>query len=195
MLFAILLGLTIARTETANLPSYFPKCYQDDPKINECFVNAANSLNQYVRKGIPEIGLRPLDPFVAPPFTMTLESPITDYNATLRGFTFERLFNYQFISAEIRPKDGVVGGKLILPDLDLKSNYTVEGHIINLPLQGGGYFKIANSKIVCDFLTSGWQEKKNCNGINLEITCKIEDLKVNITGLANGIFQIWSALF
>ncbi|XP_031330662.1 uncharacterized protein LOC116161456 [Photinus pyralis] len=184
-ILTVLLGTTLFATiEPAKLPSYFPRCYQDDQNISECTIGAANSLNEKVRSGISEIGLPHLDPFVAPDLNLTLESPITDLYASTNGLNLHRLYNYRFTAADIRPQDGVIAGTVILLDLDLWGNYRVRGHIINLPLNGDGYFKIVNGNIECDFLINDWNE--NCNKINLEITCKNEDVKVNLTGLGNG---------
>ncbi|XP_031330665.1 uncharacterized protein LOC116161459 [Photinus pyralis] len=166
--------------------SYFPRCYQDDQNINECFINAANSLNQYVRSGIPEIGLRLLDPFVSPEFNVTVESPITDFYASLKGFALHRLYNYRFKSADVRPQDGAIAGNVIFPDLAITSDYAVQGHVINLQFNGRGYVDVENENAVCDFIISDWPKARNCNEIKLKVDCKVEDLKVNITGLENG---------
>ncbi|KAB0791840.1 hypothetical protein PPYR_03640 [Photinus pyralis] len=186
-LLTVLFGTTLFHTiYPAKLPSYFPRCYQDDQNINECFISAANSLNENVRSGIPEIGLHQLDPFVAPNLNLTLESPITDLYVSVNDLNLDRLYNYHFTAADIRPKEGVITGTVILPDLDLWGNYRVQGHIINLPLNGGGYFKLMNDNMECDFLINDWNERGNCNKINVEITCRDEDVKVNLTGLPNG---------
>ncbi|KAB0797162.1 hypothetical protein PPYR_02141 [Photinus pyralis] len=182
----VLFGTTLFTTiEPAQLPSYFPRCYQDDRNINECFINAANSLNQYVRSGIPEIGLRPLDPFVSPDLNLTIESPITDIAASAQRFTFYRLYNYRLNSAEVRPKDGAINGTVTLPDVGLSADYQVHGHIVNLPLSGSGDAKVEFGNIICDFLIDNWLEKFSCNEIKLEMSCKIEDVKMNLTGIPN----------
>ncbi|XP_031331343.1 uncharacterized protein LOC116161970 [Photinus pyralis] len=183
---ALLGAFLVVYVETAKLPSYFPICYQDDQKISECFINAANNLNQQVRNGIPEIGLRPLDPYVCPDFNMTIESPVSDFHVITNSFTLYRLYNYQFVEADVRPKDGVIGGRVILPDLSVWTNFKVEGHVINLSVAGGGELEMNNTVTTCDFLLSDWDVKGNCNGIKVDVTCKVHDLKLNLTGLVNG---------
>ncbi|XP_031330666.1 uncharacterized protein LOC116161460 [Photinus pyralis] len=182
----VLLGTALFATiEPAQLPSYIPRCYQNDRNINECFISAANSLNENVRSGIPELGLRPLDPFVAPDLNITLESPITDLFVATQRFTFHRFYNYRFTSADIRPKDGAVSGSVTFPDLGASVDYILQGHLINLPIGGAGVAKFKFAAINCDFLIDNWLEKATCGEIKLELTCKIEDVEMNFTGLSN----------
>ncbi|KAB0790977.1 hypothetical protein PPYR_02777 [Photinus pyralis] len=162
---------------------YLPRCYQDDPNISDCFISAANSLNENVRSGISEIGLRPLDSFVSPDFNLTLESPISDVYVAFKRFTLYQVHSYRFTTADVRPKDGVLEGQVMLSELGMSANFEAQGHVVGVALNGLGYGRIGLENVACDFSIK-WPKEGTCNELNLEISCKIEDLKVsNITGL------------
>ena len=36
---------------------YLTKCVKDDPDVNECLINSGNRLIQFLKKGVPELGI------------------------------------------------------------------------------------------------------------------------------------------
>ncbi|KAF5277792.1 hypothetical protein FQR65_LT03772 [Abscondita terminalis] len=44
------------------LPFYVPICKRNNPDFNGCLLNSANKLRPYLGKGIPEMGLIPVEP-------------------------------------------------------------------------------------------------------------------------------------
>lgn len=42
--------------------SFINKCSKKDPQLNGCIKNTFNSLKPYLARGIPEIGLPPMEP-------------------------------------------------------------------------------------------------------------------------------------
>ncbi|KAB0797557.1 hypothetical protein PPYR_08550 [Photinus pyralis] len=194
MFFAVLLTLFVGTVfAAATLPSYFPRCYQDDANVNECILKAANSLNQYVRKGIPEIGLSSLDPYNAPNFTITLESSITNISATAENFTIYGLYNYQFNKVDFRPKDAVFGGQVTFPDSAITTNVEMTGHLVNIPIGGRGSGTTQNGNLVCDFLVNNWSATKSCRDIKAQVTCKLDDIEVKLEGIADGVNPLLKA--
>ncbi|KAB0797558.1 hypothetical protein PPYR_08551 [Photinus pyralis] len=185
MILIILLSCIFDHIETATLSNAFPKCYQNDPKLNECFVKAANSLNDFVKNGVPEIGMRTLNPYVSSGFNITLETPITDFAAYTTNFTLFKMYDYQFEEVDIRPKEGKISGKVVLPKWGLWTNYEILGQMISVEVKGSGTVTCECDRTVCEFSLSNWFDTSNCKDINVDIVCKLDDMSINFTGMAN----------
>ncbi|KAF2880065.1 hypothetical protein ILUMI_26134 [Ignelater luminosus] len=55
---------------------YFPKCFIDDPNLNNCLLEAFDTVRPYIKKGVEEIGIVPFERIVFPNFNMTQETTI-----------------------------------------------------------------------------------------------------------------------
>lgn len=48
------------------IQEYVKPCYANDSEINQCIKNMFNGFVPYLAKGLPDIGLEPLEPIIIP---------------------------------------------------------------------------------------------------------------------------------
>lgn len=65
------------------LASYFPKCCIDDPHLDQCILDATETLRPYLKKGIPELNIPSFDPLRIPLITLQQGTDAVNYKVSL----------------------------------------------------------------------------------------------------------------
>ncbi|KAF2898200.1 hypothetical protein ILUMI_07975 [Ignelater luminosus] len=153
-----------------NLPSYIPRCYLDDPKLNECVLRAFNEIRPYVNNGIEEIGLPPLNPFVVSKLTVQQEWSLANYTLTATNYTIEGLNNYDIKEFRYDPETMTFRFKIEFHFLPMSASVEIDGHVIHIPIKGKGFVRVAYGPISAIFEVKG--DMKKLKGIEYYTTKK-----------------------
>ncbi|KAJ8723086.1 hypothetical protein PYW08_002998 [Mythimna loreyi] len=130
------------------LPSFITPCSRSDPELNSCIEKVITAGGAKFTEGIPELGIKPLDPvelgtvFVDNP---ALKLTFTDTVVTgLKGF---RVNSYK-----INPDKGKATLDFTA-NVTLKAHYVMDGQVLILPIRGNGQsrIKITNLNIVVKY--------------------------------------------
>ncbi|KAJ8716877.1 hypothetical protein PYW07_003504 [Mythimna separata] len=130
------------------LPSFITPCSRSDPQLNACIEKVITAAGSKFTEGIPELGIKPLDPvelgtvFVDNP---ALKLTFTDTVVTgLKGF---RVNSYK-----INPDKGKATLDFTA-NVTLKAHYDMDGQVLILPIRGNGQsrIKITNLNIVVKY--------------------------------------------
>lgn len=78
------------------LASYFPRCHVDDPKLNECLLKATDTVRPFLIKGVPELQIPPMEPFLLPEASLEQGTQALNFKATLYNTSVYGLSNYNF---------------------------------------------------------------------------------------------------
>lgn len=79
---------------------YFPRCYRNDPKLNECLVNATRLVKPYLARGVPELRIPALEPFTLPQVAFEQGTQAVNFKATLYNLSVTGLTSYEFSKFE-----------------------------------------------------------------------------------------------
>ncbi|KAF2885933.1 hypothetical protein ILUMI_20240, partial [Ignelater luminosus] len=170
---AFLTSALILKTTLANvLPTYFPKCYLNDPKLNDCILNGLNTMKPYIGYGIEEIGLPSLKPLYVQKLEIRQEGPLANYSLILNNYTVWGLDNYEIIEFQYDPNSLTFHGgfkydKVIMSSLPAD----ISGQILLAPVKGIGLGHSAIGPISGIFEVNG--VLKNVNGIDFYNTTNV----------------------
>lgn len=109
--------------------------------MSTCFKNAVLHLRPYLAKGIPEMGLPPVEPLVIPEIELNMGAgsgsvtlAATLYNATFHGGSN---FDLRQIRAEIR-ENGEWYMEIYFPHVSMESGYKAKGKLLLVQFDGDG---------------------------------------------------------
>uniref|UniRef100_A0A182XX17 Uncharacterized protein n=1 Tax=Anopheles stephensi TaxID=30069 RepID=A0A182XX17_ANOST len=136
---ALLLVLTVAiigNGSAAKFPASFSRCQQED---GNCLLEAITATFRNFHKGVPEIGLVPLDPLRIDKMDIVQgDGPI---NIVLN---FKKVDLLGFQHAQIKKASGFTSNptkmdlNLLVPVATLVGGYRINGKVLILPIQGEG---------------------------------------------------------
>lgn len=78
----------------------FPKCHRSDPNINACLKKAATDARPFLRKGIPELNVPSIEPFVVPEVSLETGTDQLNIKAKLSQVAVIGLSEYEVQSLE-----------------------------------------------------------------------------------------------
>ncbi|KAL3279160.1 hypothetical protein HHI36_016674 [Cryptolaemus montrouzieri] len=132
-----------------DLPKYFPRCRRSDPKINDCLLKATDQVRPYLIKGVPELNVPPIEPFIIPEVTLEQGSNILNFKAKLNDIVVRGLSKYKFSQFDFDVPKLHFHCKAAIDELKLEGKYEVKGALLGAPIHGKGIFRaeIGNSNI------------------------------------------------
>ncbi|KAF2900436.1 hypothetical protein ILUMI_05753 [Ignelater luminosus] len=147
-----------------NLPAYLPRCYLDDPKLNECVLKAFNEIRPHVSNGIAEIGLPPLNPFIISKLSVEQDTSLAKYTVTGVNYTTRGLDNYDIKEFQYDCRTMTFRFRIEFDSILMTSLYEVHGHLAHIPVEGKGLGSHAYSPVNAVFEINGGMRK--LRGIN-----------------------------
>ncbi|XP_050309980.1 uncharacterized protein LOC126745968 [Anthonomus grandis grandis] len=121
-------------------PSYFPTCYRNDPKLNQCLLDATETLRPYLAKGVPELSIPPFEPFKIPQIKLEQGTRALNFKAVLDNVVVHGLTNYKFSKFDFDVPNYQFFCNAVVDKLSLEGNYQVNGRILIAPIEGNGKF-------------------------------------------------------
>ncbi|XP_063224887.1 uncharacterized protein LOC134532380 [Bacillus rossius redtenbacheri] len=124
----------------ADTPEYILPCKRRDPDINSCVKRAFNHLRPYLRVGIPEISVPPIDPLLMPRLSMENGNGAVRVRAVFGNITTRGGSNYTVTSVKADVQNYWIDMGLQIPRLESAGNYEVTGNVLLFPVRSQGDF-------------------------------------------------------
>ncbi|XP_049802369.1 protein takeout-like [Schistocerca nitens] len=126
----------------AHLPADWKRCSQNDPKFDECLVEAIQDTLPKLKNGVRELDMLPLDPLEI----TALEIDKGDGPVGI-GLKFKNMKIYGISDSIITkhnsdPSRYNLEGDTITPKLTIEADYEADGKVLLLPVKGKGKSKI-----------------------------------------------------
>ncbi|XP_069689924.1 protein takeout-like isoform X2 [Periplaneta americana] len=141
-----------------NANDYFKLCSRSDPELGNCIKNSIEDFRPKLIKGVPELGLVPLDPLHIPRIefkdgtgNFRLKQVLT--NLTIYGL---RDFNLQRVVANM--DNLTMDIYMQTPTMTFTADYDLEGRVLLLPISGKGDCILNFSETTNRFLNENWRE-------------------------------------
>ncbi|XP_045467270.1 protein takeout-like [Harmonia axyridis] len=134
----VLIQTFVTITIAAKLPADWTRCKINDPSSTECLTKAVEDAINKLINPTPELGLASLDPLLIPALTIGAGSGPVNVaqnfkNIKLHGLTKSIVLNSTYDAPNTR-----LLAESITPNLRLEADYTMNGRILLLPIQGEG---------------------------------------------------------
>ncbi|BET00191.1 Haemolymph juvenile hormone Hypothetical protein protein (JHBP) [Nesidiocoris tenuis] len=153
------------------------------PQFDQCFTKAVNEAIPQLKDGYPRLGLPPLEPIkIAQTKSRQdgFEINLSDYE--LRGIGANLIVK----RTEFDPKNKILNWYGTVSSLLIEGEYTIEGKILTMAVNGGGKFKILAGNISSELKTAF--EVKNIKGVDHMVLTKTEYINRDI-GSASIFFE------
>ncbi|KAF4528513.1 hypothetical protein B566_EDAN015252, partial [Ephemera danica] len=152
----------VAAGKHAKLPSEYERCNVTSPTYSECILAATSQAFVSLRKGIPTLGVPPIDPLEITEIAMREGRGSAQFSLSLNNVLMYGLSELQLLSTSNEiPKGGVnMKADITIPRFQIISDYKIQGRILVLPIQGNGKsnFTLENLRIT-SFLENRLFEK------------------------------------
>ncbi|XP_055606960.1 uncharacterized protein LOC129757021 [Uranotaenia lowii] len=136
---AFLLMASVAMAQDAP-PPYIKQCRRSDPELMQCLKDALQHLRPYLAKGIPEIKLPSVEPFVMDQLSLQLTGGPQGYRINLKNMEVFGASNFSVKSIKLVEGDKPFEARLTIPKLIIHAKYTSSGVLIIIPASGSGDF-------------------------------------------------------
>ncbi|KAF5269304.1 hypothetical protein FQR65_LT02605 [Abscondita terminalis] len=173
MYFVLLFVVLINCIRAVTIPSYFPKCFVDDPCVSDCFLNAANKLRPLLTEGVKEIGMSSIKPLILRNITINHKAVDANFKVKAKRVDLYGLHHFEIKELEFLPKNILLKGVMRFGDVHVFSDYVIGGHIVGIPVTGNGFFKGLAGPSNVSFVLRG--DLIRIRGVEY---CKLNDVQI-----------------
>ncbi|XP_076270152.1 circadian clock-controlled protein daywake-like [Rhynchophorus ferrugineus] len=117
------------------IPSFIHLCKRRGGNLDQCVLDNAGVIQPRLKKGVPELFIPPMDPLVIP--EATLDSG-DRFKATFKNIQLFHADDFKLEQFKIDLDKGRVNILIFFPRLRIKSDYSVNGRLLILQLNGHG---------------------------------------------------------
>jgi len=186
--FALLAGVASGAT-APQAPEYVKQCKLSSPQLQECLIGALHHLRPYLVKGIPEIELPSVEPFVLDSLSLALTGGEQGYKITLRDIHMYGASNFTVSKLKLSKNNQPFEAKILIPEMRIDANYTSSGVLIILPASGGGTFHANLGNVVA--IVKGFTSTSKRQGMDyltvdkLSIDLSIKKINMRVEKIFN----------
>ncbi|KAF2879554.1 hypothetical protein ILUMI_26615 [Ignelater luminosus] len=130
--------LFISSCLSVEIPSFVPRCCQEDPKLGECFIKGTEDLRQYTKTGHKALGIPPISPLFIQEIKFEQLTESLDVNVLLKNATVTGLDTYEFTEFTYDPKNYTFHGHVKVGALTVVSKIDFSGEVFDVKLSGTG---------------------------------------------------------
>ncbi|XP_071455419.1 circadian clock-controlled protein daywake-like [Hetaerina americana] len=183
----VLLALvSLSSGATKKLPSYLQFCKRSDPNFDSCSMRLIESIRPQLAKGIPQIHAPPLEPFSIPALQIDRDTDNLQISATLKNLKVNGPSQFQLTKFRTDLKNNLIELGVLLPHLQVTTNYDIKGRLLVVPLNGKGLFKGNITDVRADLKMNGKlvdkRGKKYFEVADVVSKIKVGDTKVDLSG-------------
>ncbi|KAL5235485.1 hypothetical protein ACI65C_002895 [Semiaphis heraclei] len=140
-LLYIFVGTSHAAPST-KLPKGFVQCKLSDPALNECIRDGLQRAVPYMTKGIPSLGLLPMDPLRIS--SLRINQGIGAVNLKFKDLDISNMKSTIVKDLTIDPKSFSLNVSLVIQKpIVLEGQYETNGRVVILPINGNGTCRFA----------------------------------------------------
>uniref|UniRef100_A0A2A4K9W6 Uncharacterized protein n=1 Tax=Heliothis virescens TaxID=7102 RepID=A0A2A4K9W6_HELVI len=122
------------------IPEYILPCSQNDPQLDTCIKNSFNHLRPYLSRGIPELGVPPVEPLFIDRLVMANDAGPVRVTAAFSNITVVGPSNYTITKIRSDLKKLRIDMGLVLPRIEITGRYEVSGQVLLFPVRSQGDF-------------------------------------------------------
>ncbi|XP_031345171.1 uncharacterized protein LOC116172160 [Photinus pyralis] len=176
----------VAIVASRDPPQSLTRCYIDDPNLSECIKNAALEAQPLLRKGIEEYGIPSFFPLILKNFQVNHQSHDANFTVRATDLKIYGMDLYSLSDVRFCPKKPKLKGKLWFGNLHIFSNYVMNGHTINLPIVGEGFYKSIVSPSTINFEITGQRVNGDVTLESVKLDFQVDKMWVQFDGLVTG---------
>uniref|UniRef100_A0A182QYS3 Hemolymph juvenile hormone binding protein n=1 Tax=Anopheles farauti TaxID=69004 RepID=A0A182QYS3_9DIPT len=132
------------------IPPYIKQCRRSDPALTDCLKEALEHLRPYLSRGIPEIKLPSVEPFVMDQLSLQLTGGPQGYRINLKNMEVFGASNFTVRSIKLADGTKPFEARLTIPRLTIHAKYTSSGVLIIIPASGSGDFDAVFDGVTAD---------------------------------------------
>lgn len=195
-----LLLLVVQRADAGKLPADIRRCSRSDPALPDCLRDAVQETLPKLKDGLPKLGLPKLDPLYLTELRISQggSGPL-NMDLSLRDLVTTGLLDDDKVyNASIDLTSMTINATFTFKRAVAKSNYTIKGRVLLLPVTGSGESKVVLHECFCVWKIQGKKLTKNGKdyfevvGVKLKMTPKKMEMKFD--NLFNGDKQLGNTI-
>ncbi|KAL0268923.1 UNVERIFIED_CONTAM: hypothetical protein PYX00_010700 [Menopon gallinae] len=136
-------------------------CSLNDPNLNGCVKDAANTLLPHIANGIPDFEIPALDPLYTPMFELIEETEYASIDLKYTELTQIGLSKMIVDDASIDQENGVWTFKMSQPVYTLVGHYKSKGTVLDVTINGEGKFNSTHFDTKVDLTMTVSREKRD----------------------------------
>lgn len=141
-------ALLLVCSEVLAAPPAIHICHKSDPGLQTCLKEAFNNVFRRSQKGLKELGLPPLEPFLVPLLEMKLGAGNVSADIIMRDVQFTGLTLTEVITVKANMEERKMEVTSRTPSLEIIGNFALEGGLLSFPLYASGHFHINASDVL-----------------------------------------------
>ncbi|XP_028174785.1 protein takeout-like [Ostrinia nubilalis] len=122
------------------IPEYILPCRQSDPQLDTCIKGSFNHLRPYLARGLPDIGVPPVEPLLIDRLVMENNAGPVRVTAAFSNITVVGPSNYTITKVRSDLKKLRIDMGLVLPRIEITGRYEVSGQVLLFPVRSQGDF-------------------------------------------------------
>lgn len=136
-------GIVSAAPAAVKLPKGFVQCKRSDPKLGECIKNSLQNAIPHLVKGVPSLGLYPIDPLRITALGIDQGTGPVSIKLNFRDLDISNIGTVKIneVYADLDNYNITLNVEFAKP-ITLDGNYDIKGKVIILPITGDGLSKI-----------------------------------------------------
>ncbi|XP_044268729.1 putative beta-carotene-binding protein [Tribolium madens] len=127
--------MCVGYSTSRKIPSYVSLCHREDPKLEQCFINAVEQIRPYFREGVPDLFIPPMDPLVIPQAGLNSGD---NFKASFKNIQIYYADEFKIDHLKVDLNKVHIDLIVSFPRLRIKSTYNIDGRILILTLKGQG---------------------------------------------------------
>jgi len=137
------IGIVLAAPATVKLPKGFVQCKRNDPGLGECIKNSLQHAIPHLVKGVPSLGLYPIDPLRITALGIDQGTGPVSIKLNFRDLDISNIGTVKIneVYADLDNYNITLNVDFDKPII-LDGNYDIKGKVIILPITGDGLSKI-----------------------------------------------------
>lgn len=140
VLFLPLVLFVLIQAKNYDLPDYFPRCYRNDPKLNDCLLKATETVKPFLVAGVPELGINPIEPYLIPQIDLEQGTDALNFKATIKNVSLSGLSSYKFDYFKFDVPNMQFFCQCKMSEIKISGKFVVKGKILIAPIEGEGIF-------------------------------------------------------
>lgn len=144
LLFLTCLCIISAQCSSLRMPEYLQafSCRKSDPAYEKCVLEGFSNAREFFVKGIPELGISPLDPLKITSFSVNRTlNQLVSLNAVCTNVEITGLRNTVIRSLKADPINHYGEIRLVVPWAYMEMDYDIKGQLLVIPLENKGHFQ------------------------------------------------------
>ncbi|KAL0281109.1 UNVERIFIED_CONTAM: hypothetical protein PYX00_002205 [Menopon gallinae] len=188
--FSVLVLCAVGFSTAAKLPSAFPKCKRTDPNLEQCLVSAVSDSVPTLVKGVPNLGLIPIDPLRVTRLDIDQGDGPVALDLKFRDIDIINIGSVKVnsVKADIENYKIEIDTTMSKP-LIIDGDYEIDGKVLVLPITGKGKSHLELDNVHSTLYLQGKEVTKDGRKymelVDLKVKFETTRLRVNFENLFN----------